>query len=255
MPASPFAAAGRTLVLGHRGASAEAPENTLAAFRLAMEQGADGVELDVWRCGSGEVVVIHDEESRRTAGGALRVPQASLQALRALDVGGWKGERFRAERIPLLSEVLAALPGAAVNVELKGRRGDLRLAAAAAAVVRRAGAEGRVLVSSFDYRLLAAFRAAAPEVPCGLLFEGGHPWRLRTALASRLLRAAALHPEARLCTPARVRRWSARGLMVNAWTVDDPAEVERLAALGVTALITNTPGRVVELLRPRAEER
>jgi glycerophosphoryl diester phosphodiesterase len=255
MPASPFTAAGRTLVLGHRGASAEAPENTLAAFRLAMEQGADGVELDVWRCGSGEVVVIHDEDSRRTAGGALRVPEASLQALRALDAGGWKGERFRGERVPLLAEVLALLPGAAVNVELTGRRGDLRLAAAAATVIRRAGAEGRVLVSSFDFRLLAAFRAAAPGVPRGLLFEAGRPWRLRTALASRRLRAAALHPEARLCTPARVRRWRARGLMVNAWTVDDPAEVERLAALGVTAIITNAPGRVVELLQARAVPR
>jgi len=84
-------APGRPLVLGHRGASAEAPENTLAAFRLALAQGADGVELDVWRCSTGEVVVAHDEDTRRVAGADLRVPDAPLAALRALDVGSWKG--------------------------------------------------------------------------------------------------------------------------------------------------------------------
>src|SRR5512147_1098251 len=113
-------AGGRPLVLGHRGASAAAPENTLAAFRLAMEQGADGVELDVHRCATGEVVVIHDEDARRTAGADLRVAASPLAALRALDAGGWRGERFQGERIPLLAEVLEALPGALVNVELKG---------------------------------------------------------------------------------------------------------------------------------------
>jgi glycerophosphoryl diester phosphodiesterase len=133
-------------------------------------------------------------------------------------------------------------------VELKGRRGDARLASAAATVIRRAGAQARVLVSSFDFRLLAAFRAVAPEVPCGLLFDATHPWRLRVALAARRLRVAALHPETALCTAARLRRWRARGLMVNAWTVDDPAEVARLSGLGATCLITNAPGEVVRQL-------
>src|SRR6266511_1473205 len=92
--------ADRPLVLGHRGASAEAPENTLAAFRLAVAQGADGVELDVWRCGSGEVVVSHDEDLLRVGGTPLRIPDATLRDLRAVDVGAWKGSRFRGERVP-----------------------------------------------------------------------------------------------------------------------------------------------------------
>src|SRR5512140_2542862 len=133
-------------IIAHRGASADAPENTLAAFRLALELGADGVELDVWRCATGEVVVHHDEDTRRVAGAALLVPDAPLAALRALDVGAWKGERFRGERIPLLAEVLAALPAAVVNVELKSRGRDVRLAAAAARVLRASGAQGRVIV-------------------------------------------------------------------------------------------------------------
>src|SRR5512143_3116201 len=210
-------AAGRPLVLGHRGASADAPENTLAAFRLALEQGADGVELDVWRCATGEVVVVHDEDARRVAGVDLRVPDAPLAALRALDVGAWKGERFRGERIPLLSEVLEALPGAVVDVELKSSGRDLRLAAAAARVVAAAGAARRVIVSSFDWRLVVAFRLAAPEIPVGLLFEGAAAWRARLAVAVPLLGASALHPARSLATPARTRRWAARGLAGNVW--------------------------------------
>jgi glycerophosphoryl diester phosphodiesterase len=242
-------AEGRPLVLGHRGASADAPENTLAAFRLAMAQGADGVELDVWRCGTGEVVVIHDEDARRTAGAPLRIADAPLATLRGLDAGAHAGERFRGERIPLLEEVLDGLPGAVVNVELKSRGRDMRLAGETARVIARAGAEDRVIVSSFDYRLVAAFRAAAPALPVGLLFDAGHRWRLRTALAIRLLGPAAVHPERVLVTPARARAWHARGLAVNVWTVDDAGEVERLVAAGATAVITNTPGRTRELVR------
>ena len=188
-----------TLVLGHRGASAEAPENTLSAFRLAMAQGADGVELDVWRCATGEVVVAHDEDLVRVAGNPLRIADAPLSALRAVDVGAYKGDRFRGERIPLLTEVLEALPTAFVNVELKsGRRaGDLALAHAAAEVIRRAGAGERVIVSSFEWRLVAALRLAAPDVATGLLFEDGYAWRLRTFLGVRSLRPAAVHPDRR----------------------------------------------------------
>ncbi len=241
-------AGGRPLVLGHRGASAEAPENTLAAFRLAMEEGADGVELDVWRCATGEVVVVHDEDTRRTAGETLAVPEAPWPTLRGLDAGAWKGERFRGERIPLLAEALEALPGALVNVELKGRPGDHRVAEAAAHVIRQAGAAERVIVSSFRLGLLAAFRRAAPEVARGFLFEGSWMWRLRAGLAPRVVGAGAVHPQASLVTPAGASRWRRRGLAIVAWTVDEPAEVGRLAALGASALITNVPGAVVRML-------
>jgi len=129
------------IILGHRGASAEAPENTLAAFRLAVEQGADGVELDVWRCGSGEVVVHHDPDTARTGGVARLVSSTPWAELRRLDVGSWKGERFAGERIPLLAEVLDALPTAVVNVELKSSGWpDLALARAVAEILRGAWA-------------------------------------------------------------------------------------------------------------------
>ncbi len=238
---SPFPA-GRTLVLGHRGASAEAPENTLAAFRLALAQGADGVELDAWRCGSGEVVVAHDEDLARVGGSPLRISDAPLSALRAVDVGAWKGARWRGERVPLLSEVLEALPGAVVNVELKSRGSrDLALAQAAAEVIWKAGAGARVIVSSFDWRLVAAFRLASPEVATGLLLEGNRAWKLRIWAGIRSLRPQAVHPDRVLATDERVRAWRAEGLAVNVWTVDDPAEAARLARAGASSVITNVP--------------
>jgi glycerophosphoryl diester phosphodiesterase len=237
-------AEGRPLVLGHRGASADAPENTLASFQLAMAQGADGVELDVWRCGSGEVVVAHDEDLLRVGGTPLRIPDATLRDLRAVDVGAWKGRRWRGERLPLLEEVLEALPDAIVNVELKSRGRDLGLAHAAAEVIWRARAGARVVVSSFDWKLVAAFRLASPDVATGLLFDTSRAWTLRVWAGIRSLQPAAVHPDLALATDARVRAWTARGLAVNVWTVDDPAEAQRLARAGAAAVISNVPATI-----------
>jgi glycerophosphoryl diester phosphodiesterase len=241
---------GRPLVLGHRGASAEAPENTLAAFHRAVVEGADGFELDVWRCDSGEPVVIHDATTGRTAGADLDVRATSWSALRALDAGAWKGERFRGERIPLLAEVLEAFPTAVVNVELKSDGvGDPRLAGAVARLLRALRAEERVLVSSFDYALLLAFRLAAPRVPAGLLFAADQRWELRDRLGCALLQPGAVHPELSLASEVRIAGWLRRGLGVNVWTVDQPADVERLARAGVTAVIGNRPGVAREAVR------
>ena len=248
MATSPLAAAGRPLVLGHRGASADAPENTLAAFRLALAQGADGFELDVWRCGSGEPVVIHDGTTQRTGGEPLAVRAEPLARLRRLDVGAWKGAAHRGERIPTLAEVLAEFPRALVNVELKSDgTGDPRLAAGVARLLGGAAAE-RVVVSSFDYGLLTAFRLLAPAVSVGLLFAADQPWERRVRLGS-LLSPGSVHPQASLCTEARIAAWRRAGLAVCPWTVDDPAEVERLARAGVAGLISNAPGAARQAVR------
>lgn len=243
-------AEGRPLVLGHRGASADAPENTLAAFRLAMAQGADGVELDVRRCASGEVVVFHDEDALRVAGSPLRIAQARLAELRALEVGARSGHGFRGERIPRLEEALEALAGAVVNVELKGGMVlDLRLAAAVARILRQRGAAERVVVSSFDWALLAAFRLAAPEVATGLLVEARSRWRRLLGPAAAVLRPQALHPEAAMVTAERARQWAESGWPLVVWTVDSPEEVERMCALGAAALISNHPARTRQGVR------
>jgi glycerophosphoryl diester phosphodiesterase len=235
---------GRPLVLGHRGASAEAPENTLAAFELAMKRGADGVELDVWRCGTGELVVAHDDDLQRVGGSPLVVRTAPFAALRAVDVGRWKAERFRGQRVPLLAEVLEAVPWGVVNVELKAARfqlPDLELAREVARVLREQRAEERALVSSFDFGLVAAFRVYSRRVATALLFEEGHPWRGRVGGAAALLRPSALNPSLGLVTPERCRRWSRGERGVFVYTVDAPADIARLCALGATGLFANDP--------------
>jgi glycerophosphoryl diester phosphodiesterase len=162
-----------------------------------------------------------------------------------VDVGAWKGAQFRGERVPLLAEVLEALPGAVVNVELKSRGGrDLALARAAAEVIWGARAGARVVVSSFDWRLVAAFRLASPDVATGLLFDAGLAWSMKLWAGLRAFRPAAVHPDRALATEERVRRWTARGLAVNVWTVDDPGEAARLSGAGAAAVITNVPARI-----------
>ena len=236
---------GRPLVLGHRGASADAPENTMAAFRLALEQGADGFELDAWRCRSGEVVVVHDADTVRTTGVRFSVPRTPWSQLQRLDAGAWRGEAHAGQGIPLLSEVLEAFPRAIVNVELKSEDvGDPLLALEVARIVRAAGARDRVLVSSFNPLLVAAFRAASPRVAAGMLFAADQHWRVRAAFG-RLL-GTALHPERTLVTPERSASWRESGHAVHVWTVDDPAAAEALCAMEVDSVITNRPEVVRE---------
>jgi glycerophosphoryl diester phosphodiesterase len=230
----------RPLVIAHRGASADAPENTLAAFALARKDGADGVELDVMRCGTGEVIVFHDDDLERLGGRAGWTRAVALSELREIDLGG-------GERIPLLDDVLEAIGPMLVNVELKSaptwgaRLLDASLPAAVAGILRRQGVGARALVSSFDPLLLARFRMHAPEVATGLLFahDQAQPWR--DAWAAQLLRPTAMNPEAVLVDARAVRRWHAQRRAVNVWTVDEPAELRLLAALGVDGVITNRP--------------
>jgi glycerophosphoryl diester phosphodiesterase len=242
-----FIRSGAPLIWAHRGASAEAPENTMAAFSLALAQGADGIELDAQRCASGEAVIVHDESLARTTGVMALVTETPWSALRKLDAGSWKGDRFRGERVPLLAEVLQAFPRF-VNVELKCETADDRgLTAEVVRVVRAARASDRVLLSSFNPLCLWRARMLADEIPRAQLFESSQRWALRSALAAPLVAASALHPEHVLATPARISRWARRGYSVACWTVDDVALAERLHASGVGAFFTNRPA----LLRAR----
>jgi glycerophosphoryl diester phosphodiesterase len=236
------------LVVAHRGASADEPENTLAAFRRARRDGADGVELDVLRCATGEVVVFHDDELSRLCGVPGDVRAQSLVALRALSVRG--------EPIPELWQVLEELgPEMLVNVELKsapGLRGtalDDGLAYGVAEALRRHNMGDRALVSSFDPVLLGRMRAVAPEVQRGLLFAADQSLPLRRGWAAMWVGAAAVHPEVALVDEPRMAAWRKRQLAVNVWTVDDPGELRYLASLGVDGVITNRPKAAREALR------
>jgi glycerophosphoryl diester phosphodiesterase len=231
---------GRPLVLGHRGASAKALENTLPAFARAREDGADGVELDVIRCQSGEPVVFHDEDLLRLAGRKEKVAALSFAALREVKLAN-------GERIPTLPEVFEALgPDLLCNVELKAPvgRDAVRLATCTAEVIRRGGWRDRVLVSSFNPIALAVFRRVLPEIPTGLLFHADQVRPLREAWARHAVKPTAVHPDHSLLTVESYARWRADGYLVNTWTVDDGEEARRLARLGVDAIITNDPKKL-----------
>jgi glycerophosphoryl diester phosphodiesterase len=231
-------------VIAHRGACRDAIENTLAAFRAARAAGAHGVELDVMRCASGEVVVFHDDDLTRLARRSERVDALPLDALREVDLGGGEG-------IPTLEEALEEIgPRLLVNVELKTDkwRGDPELATRVAELLRRGGWGRRALVSSFNPMALWQFQRAAPEVPTGFLFHAQERRPLREAWPARLLAPFALHPEASLVDAIALAAWRRRGFAVAVWTVDDPHEIAALAALGVDAIITNEPARALGAL-------
>jgi len=237
-------------LLGHRGASEDFPENTLEAFAGARAQGADGVELDVQRCATGELVVCHDEALSRLAGVAKVVTQTSWSELRRLDVGTPLG--FRPARIPLLEEVLDALPAPAfVNVELKCEAvDDGGLSVAVGRLLQDRGEGERVFVSSFNPLNLIRLATAFPTRRRGLLLDPDRAFWPQAFLSQPVVGGTAVHPHDSQCTPERVAQWRARGLEVVAWTVDDPARARELQAMGVEWLITNRPGALRPGLGP-----
>jgi glycerophosphoryl diester phosphodiesterase len=250
-PCSPVwgqrAAGAGPLVIGHRGASARAPENSVEAFARARADGADGVELDVLRCASGEVVVFHDDDLRRLGGRPDRIDALSLAELRQVELAG-------GARIPTLAEAFEACgPELLVNVELKAATlGGRRIAAlveGVAQVLAVTGTASRVLVSSFNPRAVRLAMRRLPEVPAALLFERAEVTPLRRAWAAKWLEPAALNPELVLCTSARVARWRALGYAVNVWTVDGEAAVRACREMQVDGVITNDPAATRAWLR------
>jgi glycerophosphoryl diester phosphodiesterase len=239
----------RPLILAHRGASASAPENTLAAFALAMEQGADGIELDVTRCATGEVVVIHDATVDRTTDGSGAVTALPLETLRALDAGAWFGPSWSGERIPLLDEVFELVGGRLrINIEIKREGSGAGLEEQLAAQVRRHALQHDVIISSFSPRALRRIRHFAPELPRALLTALPAPLELTLAWATPLIEPRALHPHHGMVSATMIRKAHHRGLRVNVWTVNDPAAMRRMIALEVDGIITDRPGDLAQLV-------
>ncbi len=228
------------LVYGHRGVRGARPENTLAAFELAAEEGADGVELDVRVDRNGELVVLHDPTFERVTGGADRRAAVDLpyEEIRRIDVG-------EGERAPRLAEVLALAKarGLRVNVEMKHDVPD-RVAVVRATARKLLAFDPRVpvVVSSFDPTMVAAFGALAPRIPRALLVHRTRWSPVALELARGL--GDAVHVERILTRGDTVRRLLRSGLVVNVWTVNDAREALDLAALGVDGIITDVPGIV-----------
>lgn len=236
------------LRIGHRGAAAECPENTLASFARAIELGVDMIECDLQLTGDGQVVIFHDWTLERTTNGSGVVRELSLEAIRHLDAGLWREARFAGERVPMLDETLErVLPSAQLNLELKcrGPRSEARaLAEAAVAAVARRSAFDRIVFSSFDGTCLEELRSASAEARIGVLWNDAR-FPQAFARADRVS-AMALHPRAATVTPALVADAHARGLRVHVWTVNPLDEIVRLVRAGVDGVISDHPGRLAE---------
>jgi glycerophosphoryl diester phosphodiesterase len=250
------------LVIAHRGASADAPENTLAAFRLAWEQGADGVEGDFRMTRDGKIVCIHDHNTARISNVNLLVKKSTLAQLRALDVGAWKGAKFRGEQIPTLLESLAALPeGKRFFVEIKSGVeivASLKRDIAKALEARPRLAEQIVFIS-FDKAVVAACRGAWPEIKANWLvsFEQNKVTRrwgpgrgelLRGLKASRASGVGVRDVE-HLVTEVFVVALRGAGFEPHCWTVNEESPARRLQALGFDSITTDVPGKLRQWLK------
>ncbi|MDX1615422.1 MAG: glycerophosphodiester phosphodiesterase family protein [Candidatus Promineifilaceae bacterium] len=228
------------LLIGHRGASAQAPENTLAAFALAGQQGAHGVELDLRLAADGVPVVIHDATVDRTTNGSGAVADLTAAQLQRLNAGA-------GQPVPTLDDLFAAFGSTYLyNLELKGRAWQAgRLLSAVAESVHRHALARRVLVSSFSPWIMWRSRRYFPPQVALALLVAADPLSQQTR---RLFHGAAEHPQAALVDQAYMDRARARGLRVHVWTVNDPSLARTLLDLGVHALISDDPQRLRPLL-------
>lgn len=240
----------RPLNFAHRGASGESPENTLAAFWLAAELGADGIELDVHLSKDGEVVVIHDFSLERTTNGHGLVRDRTLAELKQLDAGSWFDPSFVGQGIPTLQEVIDLLGHRLrLNIEVKpAGLLDNELVSAVVRTVEENQILDRAIISSFNPLALWRVKQLNPRVSVGLLHAPDQPLPLRRAWLHRLIRLDAVHPHHTMANEVYMR-WARRnGYRVHPWTCDDPGEMERLIGEGVDLIITNRPGLLRQVL-------
>ena len=249
--------------LAHRGASALAPENTIEAFRLAVEDGAGGLELDVHMTRDGHIVVIHDATVDRTTNGSGAVSEMTLHELRGFDAGysfspdggPTRPYRGRGVRVPTLGEILTEFPGVAVNIEIKASTPGIE--ETVLGVLRGANALGRALVVSTPHATVKRFRkvsgghsstgASRREIGAFYILSRLRLERL-VYPAYDALQVPLRHRGLPVVTPRFVRAAHARGVRVDAWTINQADEMRRLLDLGVDVIMTDRPDTLAEVL-------
>lgn len=248
-------------IIAHRGASHDAPENTVAALRLGFEQGADAGELDIRLTRDGKIVVIHDADAKRTAGVQWPVADKTLDELRTLDAGRWKGAAWTGEKLPTLDEALATVPeGRRMFVEIKC--GEEVLPALAGTFQRSGKRPEQLVLIGFKHATMAAARKLFPRHP--IYWISGYDQDKKTGrrpdidvLVERAKAAGFDGLDLSQDFPidatftARVK---AAGLRLYVWTVDDPAIAARLVEAGVDGITTNRPAWLRQQLGERGRK-
>jgi glycerophosphoryl diester phosphodiesterase len=257
-----FFDASRPRVIAHRGYSGEYPENTLPAFRAADAVGASYLELDVHLTRDGEVVVIHDDDLRRIAGVEGIVADMDLSAVRAVDAGyhySIDGINFpfrgRGIRVPILREVLSALPVQCFIIEIK--QSTPSLVRPLLRIIEQCGMTRRVLIASEQQTPLDEVRALAPELPTsfssrevGLFMLSLPPGAEPYAPPGDALQIPPEHMSWQLVTPASIAEAHRVGVEMHVWTINEATEMRTLLALGVDGIITDYPPRLLDVVRP-----
>lgn len=225
-------------LVGHRGSSYIAPENTLTSFQLAWKEKADAVEIDVHLSRDGKLMVSHDGNTKRTAGVDMNISDATFATLRKLDVGSWKGSQYKGEKIPTLEEVLATIPAKGkLFIEIKCGKEAVPTVKSA---IDQSGHRRQVVIIGFGLDTMAVAKAAMPDVPVYWLSSSKVDEDMITSAKNSNLDGLDLYSS--VITPDAVKAIKAAGLGLYAWTVDDVAEARRLTELGVAGITTNRPG-------------
>jgi glycerophosphoryl diester phosphodiesterase len=231
------------LVYAHRGANTCAPENTLAAFCKARQQGADGIEMDVKLTADGEVVIMHDQTVNRTTNGHGLLRSFGLVDLRRLDAGSWFDGAFRGERVPTLGEIFETLQDSILyDIELTnyGTPFD-QLLDKVLALIQKYELAHKVMVTSFFPNNISRFRSLAPSIEGGVIALKGMAGFLSRSIVGRWFAPRAVIPVYLDLTPKYILQQKAQNRKVFPWTVNDPADIQRMARWGVDGLITDVP--------------
>lgn len=239
----------KPLAIAHRGDSKNAPENTLASFKRALEMGADGIELDVQLTKDGQLVVIHDERVDRTTDGIGYVKDFTLKELKRLDAGLKFDKKFTGERIPTLYEVFELIghKNFIVNIEIKS--GIVLYPGIEEKLIKAIDDydfEDRVVISSFNHYSLRDVKRMAPELKIGLLYQCGlvEPWHMAIRME-----AYSLHPFYFNVIPELVEGCKKYDVRLFPWTVDRKEDMVMMINEGVDAIITDDPETLINLLK------
>jgi len=244
------------LVIAHRGSSALAPENTLAAFRRAIEDGADAIELDVHLTGDGEVVVIHDSTLRRTTDGRGKVSKKSVLEIQSLNAGAWFDTKFSSERVPTLDEVFHLIDNRiGINIEVKAdwrKKQNLTIVDRCCAIIKKHHADRMVTVSSFFPSFIRRVHAIQPHIATGILYHPArHIARSPVELARRL-NATYLILSASRVQKRLVQHAHEYGILVGEYTVNTQRKLRRALSYEVDAIFTDDPLKITKVI---AEEK
>ncbi|MBB6215423.1 glycerophosphoryl diester phosphodiesterase [Anaerosolibacter carboniphilus] len=238
----------RPLVIAHRGASGDAPENTLAAYKKALDFGADGIEIDIHLSKDGRLIVCHDEKVDRTTDGKGLINDMTLREIKRLDAGSWYGEAYRGEKILVLEEVLDLLREKDILLNIELKNGIIPYRQLEEKVLQRIKdyrMKEKIIISSFNHTSLMKIKQLNQSIKTGVLYVAAlvEPWEY-----AKKIKADALHPLFYNIRPELVRNCRQSSIDINTFVVNEAIELSLISKLGVSGIITNYPDRARRII-------